>query len=147
MKKMPRIITIAILLFCINIHAQDIIIDSCGINDLPILNQSEINYFQKAFEINQIQNFMDLTDKRILFQSNNYGIIHRSKSEFFNHDCKPWFTHNDYPHLQLIILTADEKIEIKNYDAIIISWSKIPVSDRNRKKFIANGIKYVHNSN
>ncbi len=145
MKKMTRTITIAILMFCANTYAQDIIIDSCGVDDSPLLNQYEIHYFQNAIGSYQMENLEELTNKRILFLTNNYGAIHRSKTEFFNKDCKPWFANDDYPSLQLIILTAEEKLEIGDYDAIVISWSKIPVSDRNRKKFIGNGINNVYN--
>ena len=133
-------------MFCANTQAQDIIIDSCGIDDSPTLNQYEIQYFQEALSSYQLEKLEDLKSKRVLFLTNNYGANHKSKSEFFNQDCKPWFEDNDYPSLQLIMLTAKEKLEIGDYDTIIISWSKIPVTDRNREEFIENGIQHVHNS-
>ena len=139
MKKTLRIKeTIAVLImFCTNINAQDILIDSCGIDNSPFLNQYEIEYFQKAIGLEN-----DLTFKRVLFLSGNYGTSWKPKNKFFSQDCKPLFVRHDYPALQSIILTAEEKLEMGDYyDVIFISWSKIPVSDRNRKKFIKNGKK------
>ncbi len=140
---MTRTILIATLLFCFKSQAQNVIIDSCGVNDSAKLNQYEVIYFNSALDSTQLFDGFTFNDKNVLFLNGNYGAMIKSKSEFFEQFGKPWFEKEDFPQLQIIILTDKEKAELKNYDAIVVSWSKIPLSERNRDKFLENGKKEV----
>ena len=143
MKKIFKIIVVAFIFICTKSQAQQILIDSCGLDDLSELNEYELSYFQKALSVNYSvdYNVLELKEKRILFLSGNYGALPKTKNTFFNFYGKPWFKENDFPHLQIIKLNPEEKETLVGYDLIFISWSKIPVSNRNRSRFIENGRK------
>lgn len=147
MKITRHILLIATLLFCFKSQAQNVIIDSCGVNNSSKLNQYEVKYFSTAIDSTQLFNGFTFNDKNVLFLDGNYGATIKSKSEFFEQFGKPWFEKKDFPQLQLIVLTDEEKAELSNYDAIVVSWSKIPLSEKNRDKFLENGKKELNNIN
>jgi len=137
------LVSIFLILFTSFGFAQSITIDSCGLDNSPTLTAYEINYFEEALLARGNKNIPDLEEKRILFLNGNYGSSTYSKSDFFSRYGKPRFenSENRYPHMQLIILTEEEKLQVKNYDLIIVTWSKIPVEGKPRKKFIENALK------
>ena len=143
MRNLLRIIVVAFIFMGSKAQGQQILIDSCGLDDVSELNEYELNYFQKALSISYPleYNELELSGKRILFLSGNYGAIPKTKSSFFNLYGKPWFKENNFPHLQIIALNPEEKRTLVDFDVILISWSKIPVSNRNRSRFIENGRK------
>ncbi len=127
--------------------AQDILIDSCGINDHSILNEYEVVYFKTALTERGVDSTTELMNKRILFLSGNYGYYHYSKSEFFAKQGKSYYEEkeNPYPQMQLIVNTDQEKLRVKNHDLIVVTWSKIPAEGRARKKFIVNAERFTNN--
>ena len=130
---------ILLFIFTSTSCAQDIVIDSCGLDNNPTLNPFEIAYFDEGLKYWKPNDF-NFEQKKILFLRGNYGAMTNSKSDFFEHSGKPRYANNDFPSIQLIVLSQEEKTAFPNCDAIIISWSKIPVSKRNRKKFLKNAL-------
>lgn len=145
MKKITLILT---LFFLSNtIFSQDVLIDSCGVNDDSVLNEYEVAYFSAALIARRSDSTTELRNKRILFLSGNYGYYHYSKSDFFEKQAKPRYEGEEsgYPQMQLIVLTNKEKLHVKNHDLIIVTWSKIPAEGRARKKFIINAERFTNN--
>lgn len=130
----------------ITTYGQEIQIDKCGLNDEVTLNKHEAQYFQNAIDAKSTGPFT-FEGKRILFLYGNYGEHPSSKKSFFEKYAKPRYEDGDFPHLQVIVLDEVEQKQLKGYDAIIISWSKIPVSTKNRKKFVKHGIEHDPNRN
>lgn len=128
----------------ITAQGQEIQIDKCGVNDDATLNKYEAYYFQSAIDSKTTGPFI-FEGKRILFLDGNYGAQASSKQSFFEKHAKPYYQDKVFPHLQVIILDEAEQSQLKGYDAIIISWSKVPVSTRNRKKFVKNGMEQAPN--
>ena len=129
-----------ILLFPLIVKSQDVQIDSCGIDNNSRLTSYEITYFEKALR-NKFHDSVDLSDYRILFLHGNFGAHGSSKQHFFGKSGKPWFSENDYPSMELIVLTNEERKLLPEYDAILVTWSKIKCTEKMRKRFLANAIK------
>lgn len=134
MKILTPIITS--LALCFNAYAQSITMDSCGLDNSAILNSYEVDYFFEAFNSQNVSK-KDLADKRIYFATGNYGSQPLTKQEFFDNYARSLFENNDYPQLQIIQLTEEEKQLIPEFDAIIVCWSKISIEGKARRKFIS----------
>lgn len=120
--------------------AQNIQIDSCGLNNDSRLTKYEVDYFNEALD-NQCCDSLELASCRILFLSGNLGFQASSKQHFFQSSGKPWFDQDDYPSMELIVLRSDERMLLPEYDAVLVTWSKIKCTEKMRKRFIANAIK------
>jgi hypothetical protein len=89
------------------------------------LNEFESEYLNEQFEDNQL-NF-NFSGKSIAFTIDK-TIINKSL----------WFKRNwnhDKPVIQLLEFTKEEKEQL-GYDAILVTWSKIIITKRQRKKLI-----------
>lgn len=128
---------ITFLALCFNAYTQSITMDSCGLDNSAILNSYEVDYFFEAFNSQNVSK-KDLADKRIYFATGNYGSQPLTKQEFFDIYARSRFEIGDYPQVQIIHLTEEEKQLIPEYDEIIVCWSKISAIGKARKKFIAN---------
>ena len=128
------------LLICSSIAAQNIQIDSCGLDNNSSLSSFEVEYFKIALGQYNIDT-LALSDYRILFLSGNLGTKASSKQHFFESSGKPWFDQDDYPSMELIVLTNEERKLLPEYDAILVTWSKIKCTEKMRKRFLANAIK------
>lgn len=129
-----RYLTIAFFLFKLSSSVCQIQLDSCGIDNKSELNRYEVSYLDSIFSMSDFT----FENKTILFSIGNYGHNKITKNQYFN-DVKNWWKHhNDRIHEDLIILTESEKMKFGNYDAIIISWSKIPLTEKTRIKFLRN---------
>ena len=120
--------------------SQNIQIDSCGLDNHSSLSSFEVEYFKIALEKYNIDT-LALSDYRILFLHGNFGAHGSSKQHFFESSGKPWFSENDYPAMELIVLTNEERKRLPEYDAILVTWSKIKCTEKMRKRFLANAIK------
>lgn len=128
---------IATLLVSLQAFNQTVNIDSCGTTNSSLLNEHEIKYFVAAFNSLNVSK-KDLADKRIYFATGNYGSQPLTKQEFFDNYARSRFENGDYPQMQIIYLTEEEKQLIPEYDEIIVCWSKISAIGKAKKKFIAN---------
>ena len=132
-----------IFLLVINSIESQIQLDSCGVDNKLELNIYESNYLDSIFSIS---NFT-FENKKVEFRMGNYGHLQLTKSRYFT-DVKAWLNSDDGRiHEDVIILTEDEKINYGNYDAIIISWSKISVTEGTRIKFLKTIVKENQNKN
>lgn len=122
--------------------SQNIQIDSCGLDNSARLNRFEVDYFKIGLGHQNIDT-RALSDYRILFLSGNLGIKASSKQHFFESSGKVWFSENDFPSMELIVLTNEEQKRIPEYDAILVTWSKIKCTEKMRKRFLANAINHA----
>lgn len=108
-------------------------LDSLGLNNDPILNQSEASFLNTSFS-SQTNEF-DFINKKIAFAlgSSNYKI--RTKASYFK-EVIAYYRHDEYIEDILIVLDEKEKILSGGYDAIIVSWSKIGVGKKARQKLV-----------
>jgi len=132
--------------FC---NAQVKLLDSCGLNDNPVLNQYEIKildslffrpYKTKAGPIDSKHGF-DLKYKKIAFysctrNSNTKGDGLISKKDFFAL-CKPNF--NGHAGRGIAIFNDKEKKESKGFDAVILI--DCPYSDFKNEELILKLVK------
>jgi hypothetical protein len=101
-----------------------------GLDSNPILTNQESDYFNKAFK-NHKENY-DFTDLKIGFFYGNNGSRIQTKKQYFDlvknrlGNCSS--ASNDF----VIKLTNEEKTESGGYDLIIVSWSKIIPTDKER---------------
>lgn len=141
--KSSFIILLASLLIHLTSFSQTTIIDSCGLNNDAALNSNEVLYFNEAFKERSVAEHFNFQDKRILFTSGNWAAMSSSKQHFFESSGKSRYVDGTFPSMQLIVLTGAEKKQFDNHDAILVTWSKLPVSEKNRKKFILNAKKQL----
>jgi hypothetical protein len=115
---------------------QEIVIDSCGIDSLTTLNRYEIQYFNQSLEKQRMRSNFDFEDKKVGFAYGNFGKGLISRKEYFTRWGKDYFKNDSHVVNQLIILTEMEKEQSGGFDAIIVSWSKILVSGKNKDRLI-----------
>jgi hypothetical protein len=125
------VVFILLYLTCHLSNAQINILDSCGLEAKPKLNQYEIiiidslffsqNKTKKSVTVEPKKGF-DLKDKKIAFYScpknsdtNGNGLL--SKSEFFEL-CRPDF--KGHAGRGIVVFNEKEKSESKGFDAVII---------------------------
>ncbi|MBS3913614.1 MAG: hypothetical protein KG003_03895 [Bacteroidetes bacterium] len=121
------------LLFAIKTKGQIINIDSCGLDTKSILNKWEIGYFKRS--IGTLQS-MDLENKHFAFAYGDKGSAIITKKDYFERWGRKYFINKDSVANILIVLTPEEKVSSGGYDYVIISWSKIQISEKSRKKLI-----------
>jgi hypothetical protein len=130
---------IIILIFLNNFcFGQEVVIDSCGLDSSITLNKYESQYFNQSLEKQRIRSNFDFQKKKVGFAHGNFGNGVISKKEYFDRWGKVYFENNSHVLNQLIILTEDEKQQSGGFDAIIISWSKIGVAGKHKKRLIEN---------
>jgi len=134
-------------------HAQMNLLDSCGIDPNPILNQYEItildSLFFSSYETKKgvkidPKNGFDLKGKKIAFyscskNSNTKGNGLLSKKEFFNL-CRPDF--KGHAGRGIVTFTENEKTESKGYDAVIVI--DCPYDTLNKRNLISQLINAPH---
>ncbi len=128
---------IIIFLFATQIClGQEIKIDSCGIDNSLSLNQYEVQYFNQELENQRKRSEFDFNGKLIGFAYGNFGKGLHSKREYFDKWGKEYFRKNSNVSNQLIVLTEEEKFNSGGYDAIILSWSKLKLSRKDKNRII-----------
>lgn len=101
-----------------------------GLDVNPVLTKSESEYFNITFKDRKAN--YDFTNLKIGFFYGNNGAKNQTKKEYFDlvknrlGNCES--ASMDY----LIKLTEEEKLESGGYDLIIVSWSKIIPTDKER---------------
>ena len=119
------------LLFFPDLIGQTILIDSCGIDDNAFLNRYEIECFQ-----NSTSRDIDFKDKKIAFFYGNYGKNRITKKEYFDRWGKKYFHQKSRVSNQYLLFSEEEKERSSGYDIVIVSWSKIRISERMRRRII-----------
>jgi len=127
-------ITFSICLQTSMAQSTDIDIEACGKNDNPALNQEEADYFNLILK--EHRGDFDFEGKRVAFALGNWGASLRSKRDYFERDGKPRFEQNSTIANQLILLSEAEKVILPEYDAIVVSWSKLTIEKRKRLKLV-----------
>lgn len=130
--------------------AQSTVLDSCGIDSNPILNQYEISILDSLFFSSynskkniktDFKNGFDFKGKKIAFyscskNSNTKGNRLLTKKDFFNL-CQPDF--KGHAGRGMIIFNEGEINESKGYDAVILI--DCPYPQKNQKNLIMQLIK------
>lgn len=100
-----------------------------GQTSSPILTDKEAAYFngELFFERNRF----DFHDKKIAFMSGSSISKVIDKQQYFSN-----WGGKDIEN-SLLVLTEKEKIESGGFDAVIISWSKIKIGRKGRKRMLA----------
>ncbi|MDP4210724.1 MAG: hypothetical protein Q8928_18090 [Bacteroidota bacterium] len=98
-------------------------IDELGNDTLPLLTNDEARYFNEKF---RLQNF-NFGNKRVAFLKGNKGKYQSNKCNYFAELRDRWTKGLKEYEIsdQLIVLNELERQQTKEYDAIIVSWSKI----------------------
>jgi len=101
-----------------------------GLDKNPVLTKSESDYFNKKF--NEYKANYDFTNMKVgFFYGNNGGNI-QTKKDYFD-SVKNRLGNCESASMDYVIkLTKEEKIESGGYDLIIVSWSKIIPTDKER---------------
>ena len=119
---------------------SQLIPDSLGMDDNPLLNDMEARYFNI-----QVQHYRDEFDFRGtqlgLFMENN-GKHMVNKKEYFDNWAREHLSTKDFGQNQLFILSAEEKEISKGFNAIIVSWSEKKITDKRKQQLIRKLRKY-----
>lgn len=135
-----RKITLILLLISLSLSSQEIVIDSCGIDNKPILNDFEITYFKLEFK--ELKD-LNLKEKKFAFAKGNYGSSIISKDDYFNFYGRKYFKENKKIANIIIKLNDKEKTISGGFDYIIVSWSKIVINEKKRKILILRLSNYL----
>jgi hypothetical protein len=101
------------------------------------LNKYESDYLNGVFKL---ENF-NFENKMIKFRDGSWGHTATLKSHYFR-QVKEWKRNNNGRiHEELLILSEVEKQKYGDYDALIITWSHFPLTERSRRKFLKNQLK------
>jgi len=117
---------------------QEIIIDSCGLDNSTTLNKHEVEYFNHSLEKQRKGSNFDFQNAKVGFAYGNFGKGLISKKEYFDRWGKDYFLKDSHVVNQLIILTEDEREDSGGFDAIIVSWSKTGVYGKHKERLIKN---------
>ncbi len=101
-----------------------------GLDDNPILTKSESEYFNKAFKDHKAN--YDFTNLRVGFFFGNNGARIQTKKQYFDLVKNRLGNCSSASNDLIIKLTNEEKVESGGYDFIIVSWSKIIPTDKER---------------
>ncbi|MEQ8623427.1 MAG: hypothetical protein RJQ00_13970 [Vicingaceae bacterium] len=134
-KLMKQILIILTLLTNVCI-GQEIVIDSCGIDNSITLNQYEVDYFNQILEKQINRADFDFQNKKVGFAYGIFGKVLITKKEYFDRWGKEYFLNDSQVANQLILFTKEEKNESGGYDAIIVSWSKTGVYGKHKENLI-----------
>ncbi len=107
--------------------------DSLGIDDNPILNESEVVLLNSLLA--ESRKGFDFTNKKVAFITGSNGRTIVSKSDYFKKSVIPWIEKGSEPQIFMVELTEDEKKESGGYDVIVLSWVKI-FTPKSQKKAI-----------
>lgn len=124
-------------------HAQNLQLDNCGIDNEVLLNECEAAYFNEILK--EQRGTFDFEGKRLAFRDGNWGTGRSSKKRYFEVYGKPRYEQNSSIANQLIVLTEAEKTLQPDYDAIIVSWSKMGIQNKRRLKLIKSINKTQNN--
>lgn len=108
-------------------------IDSLGIDDNPILNKYEANYFN--IECKDQKNDFDFLDKKVAFVTGSSANKLLTKSTYFDNVKARLKGNHGITHFA-IFLTDEERINSGDYDVIIASWVKL-LTDKRRRQIIS----------
>lgn len=114
-------------------------IEKCGLDDAPWLKSYEVNYFNQVFE--EKRGTFDFSGKVIAFYKGSSGTTKSRKSDYFK-GLKQANNGDQSIHAwqaggtQLLILTKEEKELSGGYDAILVSWSKLPKAGKARTRLV-----------
>lgn len=124
------ILTILILSNFILI-AQTQKMDSLGLNNAPVLNKFESEYFNKVFK--DKRGTFNFNDKKAIFLTGTSGSEIVEKVEYFERLVKPWLIKNSSPQIFFKILNEEEKATSGGYEVIILSWVKVFSAKKQRQ--------------
>ena len=106
--------------------------ENCGIDDNPILTETEATFLNEYLKGQVQQNEFDFNNKRIAFVTGSGGRILGSKRAYFNNIKKWKETYNSKIASSLIVLSERDKAEY-GYDAILTYWVKVINPNRNHE--------------
>lgn len=112
-----------LLFICLSfsLNAQNLLLDSCGINDQSILTKSEATFLNEYFKDNR--DGFDFTSKKIIFVTGSAGKQIGTKKAYFA-TLKSYQQNNLKISTHLIPFSEKEKKESNGYDAILSYWTK-----------------------
>ncbi|MEP2276197.1 MAG: hypothetical protein ABJH98_12120 [Reichenbachiella sp.] len=133
---MRTLLTISSFFWVFGLFAQSS--DSLGVDDNPILNDSEVQLLSSL--LSESRNDFDFTDKKVAFITGSNGRTIVSKSEYFKNSVIPWIEKDSEPQIFMVELTEGEKNESGGYDVIVLSWVKIftPKSQERAIQYLGN---------
>ena len=124
---MPFFLLLCLLSF--RLSAQRL--DSCGLDNNPILNKHEAAYFNTRFQ--ETRGEFSFVNKRLIFISGESGSVLGSKHNYFDY-VKEWQSEHGRDYIggsNLIPFTEAQQLQSAGHDAIVTYWSKIrPSPDR-----------------
>jgi hypothetical protein len=133
---MKYLIIVFSLFSFLDIYAQGC--DSCGLDNNPILNKSESEFLNEYLK--DKRGDFDFADKKIIFITGSNASTKGFKRDYFKNVFK-WSTDsNSKISTELVILSAQNKIESGGYDAILTYWSMVSI---NNEKKIQKIIKMI----
>lgn len=118
-------------------------LDSLGVNDNYILNNEEAKYLNKSVGT-QLGAF-DFKNKKVIFSEGNIARL-INKSDYFERLVKPYLMDGKDMVNYLVILTDEEKQDSGGFDAIIVAWSKIGLTNKRKRTIIKKMNKTVYNN-
>jgi len=130
-----NILIIFLVLIYSNLFSQ--LLDSCGVDDSPILNKYESEFLNYYFK--DIGGTFNFINKKIVFITGSSGSKISNKIEYFD-SIRKW--QNDYNSkitTSVIQFTPEQKEESGGYDAIVTYWVKLLLPSR--KQEIINILK------
>jgi hypothetical protein len=98
-------------------------LDSCGLDNLPLLNKQEGVFLNDYFR-GHLHITFDFSDKRFAFITGSNGATITTKSAFFN-SVKKYQAKAEKIQCGLYVFTETETHRSGGYDAIITYWVKI----------------------
>lgn len=122
-----RLAITALLLFSCTIAAY------CQSNPGNKLSESEAALLDTLL-FTQRNNF-EFKEKQVAFVTGSSASQLITKSQFFESLHKNSSTGKQIP-LRMVVLTVDEKSNSNGYDVIIFSWSKVVITNREKKKVL-----------
>ena len=128
---MKLIITALLTISLSAATSQDIIIDSCGLDESVTLSKYEAQFFNHIYAGQRSPANFDFEHKKIGFFADFNGKRKSSKQAYFSS-----YKRNSATVSELIILTEGEKRTSGGYDAIIVTWSKVKIGEKRKEKLI-----------
>jgi len=126
------LLTFANLAICQNL-------DSLGMNENSLLNSHESTFLNAQLEQQRQRAEFNFCGKQIGFATGHgprhYGI--RTKSEYFK-EAKTYHANNAHIVDILVVFTEQEKKDSGGYDAVVVSWSKFGVNEKDRKELVVD---------
>lgn len=108
--------------------------DSLGIDNNIELSRQEIDFLNTSLK--DSRGSFDFTNKKIAFIIGSSGRSLISKQFYFKTYVKPRLEKNEPFQSALVILTPEEKLKSKGYDAFVLSWVKVVFSEKQKGRII-----------